>query len=317
MSLSYEQTFSALLHSRMDWKGESGPTHYLPPVPSTCSSTSCFPPSVARPLDGTNLQGQIAFLPRQDQIPETSVVHPQLNKGAYSHPCVILAQQSSFVFCAPVTSFNGQALQEKYARANDKSILWQYLQIHHPAAPREAPNGLGELYLTGDAMAKPSYVNLNGGFWIEWQYLSKFGRSERLALAAESYFIATWAYAVAEQHRQQLTAALACQIARPASPPVAFDEAPYMGMAYFQPTPVFCPPSPPLEGLNAAAAEFNMPSASTDLNPAAANFFVQPQAAAQIYAPEAQIPIYAPIPVPMPYNPYNAWSYSHPPVMVA
>ncbi|KXT09593.1 hypothetical protein AC579_2508 [Pseudocercospora musae] len=290
MSLSYEQTFGALMHTRMDWKGESGLTHYLPPVPSTYSSNSIHPSSLYRPLNGENLQGLIAFLPCQEKIPESSVIHRQLNK---------------------VTSFNGQALQEKYTRANDKSILWQYLQIYHPAAPREAPNGLGELFLTGDSMAKPSYVNLNGGFWIEWQCLSKFGRTGRVALAAESYFIATWAYAVAEQHRQQVTASLACQIARPASPPLAFEDVPYMGMVYY-PAPAFSPSSPPLEGLNAGAPEFAMPVACAELNPAAASFdfgFVQPQA--QIYAPEA--PIFAPVPIQM-QMPY-AWSYSLPPGM--
>ncbi|KXT03204.1 hypothetical protein AC578_4744 [Pseudocercospora eumusae] len=286
MSLSYEQTFGALIHTRMDWKGESGLTHYLPPVPSTYSANSFYPSRLHHPLHPQDvkggLQGLFAFLPYQNQIPETSVVHSQLNK---------------------VTSFNGQALQEKYARANDKSILWQYLQINHPASPREAPNGLGELFLTGGSMKKPSYVNLNGGFWIEWQYLSKFGHTGRTALTAESYFTATWAYAVAEQHRQQATASLACQIARPASPPLAFDELPYTGPAYYPAVPAFTPPSPPLEALNAGAPEFAMPVAA--LNPAAADF--------TFFQPPSQI--YAPVP---PLNPYACqWSYHpHLPVMV-
>ncbi|EME78580.1 uncharacterized protein MYCFIDRAFT_178707 [Pseudocercospora fijiensis CIRAD86] len=319
MSLpSYEQTFHALSHTRMDWQGESGLTHWIPPVPSIFCPNP-FPSPLPHPLDGEGLQGQIAFLPRQEQIPHTSIIHPQLNKGAYSHPCVILATSpcTSYVFCAPITSFNGQALQEKMARATDKSALWQYLQIQHFGAQRDPPNELGELQLVGEQMAKPSYVNLKNGFWIEWRYLGKFNprANGRIALAPESYLTATWAYAVAEQHRQLITASIACPVActpaRPATPPLSVEESlqqiPYMGTTYY-PIPAAYPPSPPLEGLNAAAPEFSMPTC-TGLDPTAANFtfeFVQP---------EVLVPIYAPVPVQMPWMDVNAWSYSQPPVM--
>ncbi|PPJ60562.1 hypothetical protein CBER1_08133 [Cercospora berteroae] len=50
--------------------------------------------------------------------------------------------------------------------------------------------------------AKPSFINLDQGYWIEWRNLSRFRSSgNQSRLSPTSFHRATWAYHKAERHR--------------------------------------------------------------------------------------------------------------------
>lgn len=223
---SLQDTFQARLGSRQCWSGELGLTQVLPPVTrhSEILDNSNLIRSQRKPLDSRDakrgLPGLIAWLPLASEIPHLSVIRASsdVNEGAFNHPVTILAQDPhdhELVFCAQVTSFGGRSIREKYYNVGTHPVYWSYLPIRHPKRPGENINGLGSLS-TSKMMPKPSYLNLNYGFWIEWRYLQQFSHAR---LSGDSHHLATWAYSVAEEHRREHGDDSKVKLARKVTPP--------------------------------------------------------------------------------------------------
>ncbi|KAI5359766.1 hypothetical protein Slin14017_G093270 [Septoria linicola] len=156
------------------------------------------------------LSGLVAYLPPGRKIPADSVIFshfPDVNDGAYDHPVVVLGHSvcTKFVFCAPVTSFsNYPSLQAKYEadcpRDKNFHVYWRYMSIAHNGG-QGSPNHMDQLQtIGGRQMSRQSYVNLDGGFWIEARYLSPF-LGDKIRMTDRSLTLLKWAYCAAERHR--------------------------------------------------------------------------------------------------------------------
>lgn len=172
----------------------------------------CLRHSPEKQADQSIVPSLVAFLPAERSIPQDSIVRLQgLNQGAYSHPCLVLLESECkhLVFVAPMTSFNGTDLCQKYSHASPTAkhdVFWRHLSIDHPQ--RSSPNDLDSLsLLDGDSLPKASYLNLSGGYWIEKSTLAPFnaGQRKRLSLTQSALAYARWAYGVAERHRAGLS----------------------------------------------------------------------------------------------------------------
>ncbi|KAF2210336.1 hypothetical protein CERZMDRAFT_86080 [Cercospora zeae-maydis SCOH1-5] len=201
--------------SLRNWRQETlswSPEHLsgaLPPIFCSACRTSTPPSSLPGHLNDedarSGLDGLFAFLGVGSTLPADSVVfdQPQWNEGAGGHPALILCQSTCghLVFCAQVTSFSqAGGLLAKYANTRHKDIFWRYLAVAHKHG-NKSPNGMDLLKCAHDT-PKPSFVNLDGGYWIEWRNLTHLRAcGPPCRLSPTSFHQATWAYYKAECHR--------------------------------------------------------------------------------------------------------------------
>lgn len=186
----------------------------LPGAPACPRCTGYGPcPTIQRRLSPHDakqgLIGTVAYLPSfQDAQAAGSCIfgQPHVNPAAFQHPCVILETSACghLSFCAPVTSFGGNSLADKYARASRRTqerFFWEYIAMEGVDGTHSPVNDLGTLRIAGAQLEKRSYCHLAEGYWIEWDNLSRFNKMGRRVLDAESIQLVRWAYAVAEHHR--------------------------------------------------------------------------------------------------------------------
>ncbi|KAK4496193.1 hypothetical protein PRZ48_012173 [Zasmidium cellare] len=214
---TYRSAFASAPFTPADWASylEAQVTPYLP---------YCLPCLRSLQANSSIAPGTIVYLPSENTVPLDSIVRyqPAVNAGAYAHPGLALLESrcGHLVFVAPVTSFRGAGIQAKYNRigaAAKNDIFWQYLVLDTHLTP--AHNDLAALEIAGDRLAKPSYVHLDQGYWIEKVQLAVQGAhlGKRTTVTAAALMYAQWAYAVAEGHRftQQMQMIQASSLAFP------------------------------------------------------------------------------------------------------
>ena len=176
------------------------------------------------------LAGLLVRLGDIGKVPTNSVMRngsqPDINDGAFNHPAIILTQSNCghLVFCAQLTSFSGyQGIQEKYLEAGNPSYyLWRYLPIQHSASEAHDPTIQPDQLVLDRETEKPSYMNLNTGYWVEWRHLCRFTKTEdwqQARLLPHSLDYATWAYARAKEHRDIYGDDSKRRLARSLTPP--------------------------------------------------------------------------------------------------
>lgn len=251
----------------------------------SCPTCDAASPAAATSHRGLNdqdsqfgLLGLIVLLGEKEKIPTYSVVkngsQPRIKDGTYNHPAMILTQSTCghLVYCAQVTSFSSsgfRGIHDKYAYARNQEALWRYLPIEHDESETHDPERQPDELETDRDTANASYMNLNSGYWIGWQYLRQYtsttdGKYARLLPQSVNY--ATWAYATAERHRQRYGEDLQAKLARSASPPQARLASSWPPQARWKspqlPIPV---PVRSTKALSAAASSF-MPGTVTSEN---------------------------------------------------
>ncbi|KAF2435543.1 hypothetical protein EJ08DRAFT_342496 [Tothia fuscella] len=173
---------------------------YCSSPPFTSTSTSRWG---SKPTGTTNSsrytsnprRGKIMFLPAQEKMSPTSILHLQLvlrnNPGAYSHPILCLSDPDSqgLVDIITVTSLNGKRITEKFDQSRwDRN---RYMLIAHES-DNESHDGLPLLELTreSDGLQKRSYVCTHEKpFQVEAAYLLDIchnNRNLRTSLTEES-----------------------------------------------------------------------------------------------------------------------------------
>ncbi|GAB7366373.1 hypothetical protein MBLNU230_g8171t1 [Neophaeotheca triangularis] len=126
--------------------------------------------------------GLVIRIPHKNLMPATSHIHtqPGKNRNGFGHPAVTLLTSpcGHMVYCQPVTSFRNKTLEDKYPRdlcnaAKRWETLTDYVRVLHGRDYWE-PSLLPVLEVSMHGLEKQSYVHLDFGFWVEWEYVEFF-----------------------------------------------------------------------------------------------------------------------------------------------
>lgn len=163
--------------------------------------------------EGTKI-GAMCYLGDKRSIPGCSIAYKQgqVNDEAFKHPCIPIATAidatgEKYLFCAPMSSFNGESLTSKYRPCKEDAWAWSVLNTWmmiggngDESGPRACRALHPKLWMANNTTDKRSYVNLDRGYWIEERFLPLW-RGSPQRLEAESLDALQWAYAVAQRYR--------------------------------------------------------------------------------------------------------------------